>query len=79
MTRSGGLSARVVSTVAERKGVAGEALPPLYESIDPDALEAIFEHETTNPDSKLQVRFSYAGYLVTIRESGAISLEDPQL
>lgn len=75
MTRPMGLSGEVVSTVAERRGDPQDALPPLYEAIEPDALEALFDHTTETTGSELLVQFSYAGYTVTVREPGDVSIE----
>ena len=54
-------SEAVVATVADRSGTDPIALPPLYDSIDPDALDAIF-----GDDRPGRVTFSYAGYEVTV-------------
>lgn len=54
-------SEAVVATVADRAGTEPIALPPLYDSIDPDALDAIFRD-----DHPGRVTFSYAGYEVTV-------------
>jgi hypothetical protein len=69
------LSERVVSKVAVREGVSEEELPPLYDSIEPDALEELFHHTNTRTATDLLVQFSYVGYTVTIRKPGAISIE----
>ena len=74
MLREGGITARVVSVVAERKGVSESALPPLYESVETSALEELFEHTTA--DTKLVVQFSYAGYRITIDEFKGVSIEE---
>lgn len=76
MTQRGGIPERVVSNVAAREGVSEEALPPLYESIEIDALESLFNHTTSMGGSELLITFSYAGYTVTIREPGDITIED---
>ena len=55
------LSEMILSAVAEREGVdVDELKEPLYESIDPDALEKLFR------DSTGQVTFEYLGYEVTV-------------
>lgn len=66
----------VVSGVASRKDVPEPELPPLYESIEPDALEKMFEHATTWGDNELEVQFSYAGYDIRIQEPKKISIEE---
>jgi hypothetical protein len=51
----------VVSAVAEKRGISEEALPPVSDSIEPDALEELFEHSSMARDTELLVPFSYAG------------------
>lgn len=55
------ISARVVDRVAAESGRAPTELSPLYESVDPDALDAVVESSETT------ISFAYAGQLVTIR------------
>ncbi|GAB7092021.1 hypothetical protein JCM18237_22920 [Halorubrum luteum] len=76
MPRKGKITEDVVSAVADREGVSQDALPPLYEYVETDALEQLFEHATTGPDADLFVRFSYAGYRVTVQEPGDVSIDE---
>lgn len=46
-------------------------LPPLYEAVDPDALNAV-----VSGLSEGQVEFPYAGYDVTVYGDGTITLEE---
>ncbi|WP_255198456.1 HalOD1 output domain-containing protein [Halorarius litoreus] len=48
----------------------GETLPPLYDAVDPDALDALLGRHGATPT----VRFSYSGYDVMIDGSGAVRL-----
>ncbi|MDS0281177.1 HalOD1 output domain-containing protein [Haloarcula onubensis] len=50
--------------VAERAGVDPLSLPPLYDRIDVDALDAVIGGERTGAETR--VRFEYAGYAVTV-------------
>ena len=79
MTSEGELGVRIVSAVADRKSLSVDSLPPLYESIEPDALEELVGHAATMHDTELVVQFSYAGYIVTVRGSQEISIEDGAL
>lgn len=54
-------SEAVVAAVAEREGVDPVELPRLFESVDPDALDAIFADGRPG-----RVSFQYAGYDVTV-------------
>ncbi|WP_423744333.1 HalOD1 output domain-containing protein (plasmid) [Haladaptatus sp. SPP-AMP-3] len=55
------ISQDVVFEVAEQANVQPNELPPLYDSIDPDALDTVV---ASNDD--LELSFSFAGYRVTI-------------
>lgn len=63
----GSICETVVNTVADAKGVDTLDLePPLYEAIEPDALERI----ATTHDSS--VAFTMAGYRVTVHGSDRV-------
>ncbi|MEY7849287.1 HalOD1 output domain-containing protein [Natrarchaeobius sp. A-rgal3] len=53
--------ATVLARVAAREGCRGTALPPLYESVDTDALVSLLESE-----ADVTVRFEYEGYRIVI-------------
>lgn len=59
----------VIEAVAEVTDSDPLDLPPLYEAVDPDALNSLFNgSETSN-----QVRFQYAGFEVVVR-NGKVEL-----
>jgi hypothetical protein len=63
------LSEAVVAAVADSEGVAPADLDrSLYEVIDPDALDALFN------DVRGRVTFEYLGYVVTIDSEGDVEL-----
>lgn len=73
------VSNAIVDAVAEEASVDPTALPPLYERIDVDAVESIFD-STPNADRRTgNVTFPYYGYCVTVTydpgETGTIELE----
>lgn len=70
------LLGEVVSAVAEKKGVSEDDLPMLYGSIEPDALEELFEHAHANPDADVLIQFSYAGLTVTIDDLNDVTVEE---
>jgi hypothetical protein len=62
-------SVDVIEAVAAREGVSPTELPePLYESIDPDALDALFQVGTG------RVLFEYLSYEVTVTSDGDVEL-----
>lgn len=70
------LPARIISTVADTRGVSETALPPLYESIDPDALQALLAHQQQDPDATVAVEFEYAGCTVSLVGPEIVSVEE---
>lgn len=75
------LSQAVVDAVARREKVEPENLePPLYEAVDPDALDSLFEDNHT---SRGTISFMYKGYRVVVDSTGAVRLnrgaEQPEL
>ncbi|WP_265111193.1 HalOD1 output domain-containing protein [Halosolutus halophilus] len=67
-------SEAVIDAVATASGIdaielAGE-FGPLYDAIDPTALDALFDRE----DAIGSVRFHYAGYQVAVDHEGRIEL-----
>lgn len=63
-------SEAVLHEVAEQTGKSLEELnPPLFDVIDPDALDTIFRSDTGH------VSFEYHGCVVTVSHSGTVNLE----
>ncbi|WP_340674443.1 HalOD1 output domain-containing protein [Natrinema zhouii] len=57
---------QIISEVATRKGTDPIELPPLFEAVDPDALEAIFAPTEQGGKRVGQIQFPYAGYEITV-------------
>jgi len=68
------ISTRVVRAIAEEKGVDPAALPPLHDTVDTDALDALVDD--TDRRGGCTVQFSYAGRTVRVHD-GEITLETP--
>ena len=66
-------SQAVVERVAACEGVDHTELVPLYEAIDPDALDGLVATHLGN-ESALQITFTYQGYDVTITGDGVVHL-----
>ena len=65
------ISQRIIEAVADAKGVDPLDLPPLYDSIDPDALDALFSHGAS-AISITDLRFEVEDCAVLVRGSGEI-------
>lgn len=69
-------SIAVIQAVSSRKDVDESELPPLQDTIDTDALDALF---TNWPDQSSQldrhVRFQYCGYTVFVHSDGYVTTE----
>ncbi|MCU4799208.1 hypothetical protein OB920_02320 [Halobacteria archaeon HArc-gm2] len=67
-------SESVVRTVAAVTGTEPTRMDPLYESIDPDALDTVVESTATaagtQSNTRSSVRFRYQGRTVTIHADG---------
>lgn len=57
--------------VTEVTGLSPTACPPLYETVDPDALDDIFENRNEG-----SLTFRYAGCLVSVEANGQIVLKE---
>ncbi|RQG97963.1 HalOD1 output domain-containing protein [Natrarchaeobius chitinivorans] len=68
------VSLAVIEAVAERDGVDPVSLPPLYESIPPDALDSLFDDRSTDSERALAVEFAYHGYTVTITDDEGVRI-----
>lgn len=65
-------SGSIVETIAAREGVDPVDLEvPLYDAVDPDALDRLVERASDGRAS-LQVEFSYCGYDVSVTSDGAV-------
>ena len=65
----------VVEAVAEAEEVRPEEIDPLYEVVDPDALEELFAPTSTAGRMEGKVVFTYSGYEVTVCGDGYVSVE----
>lgn len=70
------VSETIVTAVAEHAGVGHESLPPMGHSINPDALDTLFEAGPESAPAPGCVTFSYYGYTVVVRSTGQILLRE---
>ena len=66
-------SEAIVERVAKADGVDPTDLRPLYEVIDPDALD-MFVSTAGSRNTDAQVQFEYQGYHVTVTADGVVHL-----
>lgn len=64
------VSVRVVQNVANTTDSDPLELPPLYDAVDPDALDTLVGRMSDGV-----VSFTYAGHVVTVTSEGSITLE----
>lgn len=65
---TGSVSTEVVTAVAAAKEMDPLSLPPLYDAIDPDALDGVVACDATG------VSFEYAGYEIHVDGRDSIAL-----
>jgi len=73
--RTSKYSREVVRTVAAREGVDETDLPPLYDAIDPDALDALLASVGTEDPDRASVDFEYAGHRVVVSGDRTVTVE----
>lgn len=71
------VSQQVIEAVADAKGVDPLDLPPLYDSIDPDALDALFSHADSS-SSITELSLQIAGCEVLVRGNGEVTITDTE-
>ncbi|WP_227380708.1 HalOD1 output domain-containing protein [Haladaptatus halobius] len=69
------LTEQIVTAITDAADTSHRELPPLYEVIDPDALDRLFTpiYEGATR-SNVRVRFAYAGYEVVVHSSGDVTV-----
>lgn len=69
------VSEAVIRTVAVRANKSPRELPPLYDSVDPDALDILFEPTADRSRFGGEVRFPFAGYRVRVSTRSPVAVE----
>lgn len=71
VTSSRQVSTQIIEAVADCEGVDPLDLqPPLYEVVDPEALEALFGSTVAGTERRGRIEFTYAGYRITVAVAG---------
>lgn len=76
------LSEAVLDAIASESGLdvleLADEFGPLYDSIDPTALDSLFQSTATTERSVGSVTFEYATYRVTVDQTGCVELSEQQ-
>ncbi|WP_306056331.1 HalOD1 output domain-containing protein [Natronococcus wangiae] len=64
----------IVRAVADRQGIEPTELPPLYEWVDPEALQRLFDAPAYGSASERRFVFDYAGHTVTVEHDDELSI-----
>jgi hypothetical protein len=68
-------SVRVVEAVARREGIdTTEVTPPLFETVDTDALDALLSATPDRSPEHVEVSFRYRGYHVTVERDDGVEV-----
>ncbi|AXR78200.1 HalOD1 output domain-containing protein [Natrarchaeobaculum sulfurireducens] len=67
-------TAAIIDTVAAVTGTRPTELPPLYDAVDPEALDSLFESFEQRSSETLRVEFSYHGMTVVVRDGLEVSI-----
>lgn len=74
-------SEKIIEAVAEHEGIETTAVEPptyapLYDVINPEALDALFRGPKRNPGTvEGRVEFRYGDYWVTVHSDGSVEVE----
>lgn len=66
---------RVIKAVAKYEKMSRDSLPPLETSINPAALDTVFESSTGETSSAGCISFSYYGYTILVQSTGQILIK----
>ena len=68
----------IANAVAALNGVAFDECEPVYDVIDPDALDAVLTPTADrSARAPVQVQFSYHGHMITVNSTGEIVIDAP--
>lgn len=71
------LAMEVVEVVADYGGVDPVSLPPLAQTINPDAVDALFETTSETEGTETYVSIEYGGQTVEVYPDNTISIQEP--
>lgn len=68
-SRTGEPTDRIVSTVARLENCDPAVLPPLYDAVDPEALNDLFSNGTADAGGVERLQLRYHGYVIAVTSS----------
>ena len=68
------VSIRIISAIAEHRGVDPVSLTPLYDFIDPDTLDALFQSVRDKNSHSACFEFRYEESIVTVLLDGDVTI-----
>jgi hypothetical protein len=68
-------SEEVVRAVAAHDGVDETELPPLYDALDPDALDTVLASARDNGRGRASAAFEYAGHRIVVTDDRTVTIE----
>lgn len=75
--RDGAVSETIVDAVSGYEGVEADELPPLDRSVNPEALDHLFDATDVDASRAGSLTFSYSGYVVLVMSTGQILIREP--
>lgn len=66
----------IIDALATAKGVNTTDLPPLFEIVDPDAIDSLFSNHNGATDAEATLSFTYDNWNVFVNADGRIRVCD---
>ena len=64
----------IITTLSDELGIDPLEMQPLYEVVDPDALDALFS-SVSDRGTSVTVTFEYCGHAVTVTSEGTVTIQ----
>ena len=64
----------IITTLSDELGIDPLEMQPLYEAVDPDALDALFS-SASNRGTNVTITFEYCGHAVTVTSEGTVTIQ----
>lgn len=77
-SESESVSTAVVRAVANVEDVPPSEIPPLYDHVDPDALDALVDRSGEFTGGVVRITFTYLDYRLTVTQHGTVVVTNVQ-